>query len=247
MPLRAEYHIGCEALPLVDVAAAVPDAEIDLAISPGMSDRPRFTAHVRGSDETVAAVEAEFERTPFVGKCRRVVRDDEGGRYSIRPGTSLAEQLGDHLDDLDDLRALYETPTHIELIRATPTGWLQRGRFADRAAFDQLREFWQRNVSFRLHKLTRVGEDADGRFGAGGGDSGGAGLTDAQRAAVRTAYELGYFEIPRTATLDDVAAELDISASSCSERLRRAQTHLIEAHVEETERPRPSLLKTPHD
>ncbi|WP_436928455.1 helix-turn-helix domain-containing protein [Halosimplex halobium] len=231
MALRAEYHLGCAALPLVGVAAAVPDAEIDLAISPGMSDRPRFTVRVLGDAETVAAVEAEFERTPFVGECRRIVREGDATRYSIRPGTSMAEQLGDHLDNLDDLRALYETATHIERIRATPTGWVQTGRFADRAAFDELREFWQRNTDFRLRKLTRVGDDAGDGFGTGIDADDGDGLTDAQREAIRTAYRLGYFEIPRTATLDDVAAELGISASSCSERLRRAQTHLVETHV----------------
>ncbi|WP_123536844.1 helix-turn-helix domain-containing protein [Halosimplex salinum] len=244
MPLRAEYEIGCDALPLVDVAAAVPEADIDLALSPGMSERPRFTARVVGSEETVAAVEAEFERTPFVGEYTLVAREGDASRYTIRPGTSMAEQLGDDLDDLDDLRALYETPTHIERIRATPTGWVQRGRFADRDAFDELRTFWQRNVPFRLRKLTRVGDGADGFAGPAGSDDG---LTDAQRDAVRAAYEMGYFEIPRRASLEDVADELDIAASSCSERLRRAQTHLVEAHVDGTDRERPPLLETPHD
>jgi len=235
MALRAEYHLGCEALPLVDVAAAVPDAEIDLGISPGMSDRPRFSAEVRGSDATVAAVEAAFESTAFVGEYRLVAREDGASRYTIRPGTSMAEQLGDDLDDLDDLRALYETPTHIELIRPIATGWIQRGRFADRAAFDQLRGFWQRNAPFRLRHLTRVGDDAPDRSAAG---ADGDGLTDAQREAVRAAHRMGYFEIPRTATLDDVAAELGISASSLSERLRRAQTHLVETHIDDADRPR---------
>jgi len=44
---------------------------------------------------------------------------------------------------------------------------------------------------------------------------------------------MGQFDIPRQASLEDVAAELDISASSLSERLRRAQTHLVETHFEE--------------
>ncbi|WP_096391797.1 helix-turn-helix domain-containing protein [Halopenitus persicus] len=243
MALRAEYEIGCDVLPLVNVAEAVPDAGIDLAINPGMNERPRFTARVTGTDETVVAVEAEFERTPFVDEYTLVEHTDDASRYTILPGTSLEEQLGDHLDDLADLRALYEVPIHVERIHATPAGWIQRARFADRAAFDDLREFWQRNVSFRLHRLTHIGGDADERFG----DDSGNDLTDAQLAAVRTAYELGYFEIPRRASLKDVANELDISASSCSERLRRAQTHLFEIHVEGTNRQRQSLLKTPHD
>ncbi|WP_436907797.1 helix-turn-helix domain-containing protein [Halosimplex marinum] len=247
MALRAEYEIGCEALPLVDVAAAVPDATIELSIGLGEGERPRFTAVVTADAETTAAVEDAFESTAFVGEYRLVVREGDTSRYTIAPGTSMAEQLGDRLDDLEDLRALYETPVQIEFIRATPTGWLQAGRFADRAAFDELREFWQRNTAFHLRKLTPVGDDARDRFGTGIDADADDGLTHPQRAAVRTAHRMGYFEIPRTATLDDVAAELGISASSCSERLRRAQTHLVETHVDAADRERLPLLETPHD
>lgn len=219
MALRAEYEIGCDALPLVSVAAAVPDADVDIEISPGEGERPRFTARVTGDPETVDAVEDAFETAAFVGEYAEVLRDGETTRYTIRPGTSMAEQLGDHLDDLDGLRALYEVPSHIDLIRATPTGWIQGGRFADRAAFDELREYWQRNAdSFTLRRLT----DADRE------EAPASGLTDSQREALRTAHEMGYFDVPRRASLDDVAAELGISASALSERLRRAQSTLVE-------------------
>lgn len=52
-------------------------------------------------------------------------------------------------------------------------------------------------------------------------------LTPAQVAAVETAVELGYFEIPREATAADVAAELDISKSAFLERLHRAEASLF--------------------
>lgn len=58
----------------------------------------------------------------------------------------------------------------------------------------------------------------------------------------RAAYEAGYFEIPRAASLTGVAADLGISASSLSERLRRAQTHLAETTVA---RPGPSETEKP--
>lgn len=229
MALLAEYELGCDALPLVDVAAAVPAADVELEFGPGEGDRPVFLVHVAGSDAAVDAVEAAFAETPFVGECTRVGEDDDRRRYRILPGTSMAEQLGHRIDDLDDLRALYELPVHVRRIAVTPTGWVQTGRFAERDAFDELRAFWQRNdVRFRLHRLRRVGADADG-FGGNPDD----GLTDAQREAIRTAHEMGYFDIPRKASLDDVAGELAISASSLSERLRRAQSHLIEAHVDD--------------
>lgn len=227
MSLVVEYELGCDALPLVSVAAAVPEARIDLQIGPTNGDRPTFSVAVTGDDETVAVVEDAFESAGFVGEYTLVSRDGDTRRYTVLPGTTMAEQLGGRLDDLDDLRALYERPIHVSRITATPDGWTQAGRFADRDAFDELRTFWQRNdVQFRLRRLT-LDDEADS-VDRGADD----GLTDPQRAAIRTANEMGYFDIPRTASLDDVADELDISASSLSERLRRAQSHLVEAHVD---------------
>ena len=238
MALLAEYELGCDALPLVSVARSVPEADIEVQFAPGEGDRPNFTAVVTGDPETVDAVEVAFASTAFVDEYERVGRDGDAHRYTVQPGTSMDEQLGDRLDDLDDLRTLYELPVHMHRIVATPTGWVQRGRFADRAAFGELRTFWQRNdIPFTLRKLTL--DDGDHEVGS---SATGDGLTDAQRAAVRTAYEMGHFDIPRRASLEDVAAELDISASSLSERLRRAQTHLVETHVERLTADPPSRI-----
>ncbi|WP_336337821.1 helix-turn-helix domain-containing protein [Haloarcula brevis] len=54
-----------------------------------------------------------------------------------------------------------------------------------------------------------------------------AGLTDSQREALLVAFETGYFEEPRNATLSDVAAELDISQPAASGLLRRGVKRLI--------------------
>ena len=54
-----------------------------------------------------------------------------------------------------------------------------------------------------------------------------AGLTDSQREALLVAFETGYFEEPRDATLGDVAAELGISQPAASGLLRRGIRRLI--------------------
>lgn len=54
-----------------------------------------------------------------------------------------------------------------------------------------------------------------------------AGLTDSQREALLTAFERGYFEDPRNATLSEVAADLDISQPAASGLLRRGIKRLI--------------------
>jgi predicted DNA binding protein len=53
------------------------------------------------------------------------------------------------------------------------------------------------------------------------------GLTERQRAALREAIDLGYYEQPRRATHEDVAAALGVSASTASEHLQKAEAHLV--------------------
>ena len=54
-----------------------------------------------------------------------------------------------------------------------------------------------------------------------------AGLTDSQREALLVAFEMGYFEEPRDATLGELAAELDISQPAASGLLRRGIKRLV--------------------
>jgi predicted DNA binding protein len=65
-----------------------------------------------------------------------------------------------------------------------------------------------------------------------------AGLTDSQREALLLAFEAGYFEEPRDATLGEVAAELDISQPAASGLLRRGIKRLIVSSLmDEQDRP----------
>jgi hypothetical protein len=52
-------------------------------------------------------------------------------------------------------------------------------------------------------------------------------LTERQREVVRTAYELGYYEVPRETTTEDVASELGVDASTVTEHLQRAERNLL--------------------
>lgn len=53
------------------------------------------------------------------------------------------------------------------------------------------------------------------------------GLSDAQYETLITAYELGYFQVPRETTVDELGEELGVSAQSVSERLRRGHEKLV--------------------
>ncbi|MFP8951580.1 helix-turn-helix domain-containing protein [Natrialbaceae archaeon A-arb3/5] len=60
-----------------------------------------------------------------------------------------------------------------------------------------------------------------------GGDSTVAVLTDRQREALRVAREMGYFAVPREASVEDVAAELGCAPGTAAEHLRKAQQRVV--------------------
>jgi len=56
-------------------------------------------------------------------------------------------------------------------------------------------------------------------------------LTDRQCEVIETAYDLGYFEVPREASTEDVAAELGVDPSTGTAHLQRAERNLITHHL----------------
>ncbi|WP_435078081.1 helix-turn-helix domain-containing protein [Halococcus sp. AFM35] len=52
-------------------------------------------------------------------------------------------------------------------------------------------------------------------------------LSPEQLAVLETAYEMGYFDVPRTASTNEIAEELNVSQSTASERLRVAERNLL--------------------
>jgi predicted DNA binding protein len=52
-------------------------------------------------------------------------------------------------------------------------------------------------------------------------------LTDRQREAVEVASGVGYYEVPRTGGIEDVASALGCAVSTASELLRRAEARLV--------------------
>jgi hypothetical protein len=103
--------------------------------------------------------------------------------------------------------------------------WLFRIRFNDHESLSAFSDYCQRhdirlNVR-RVHNLTAE-EVRDEPFG----------LTDEQREAIEIALDRGYFEVPRRATLSDLAAEVGVSQQAVSERLRRGTNKVMRALVD---------------
>ncbi|WP_237076808.1 helix-turn-helix domain-containing protein [Natrialba magadii] len=79
----------------------------------------------------------------------------------------------------------------------------------------------EKGVGFRVRRIYRENE-AEAET-----ETERYGLTEHQREALQTALDSGYFDVPRKATLSEIADELGISDQALSARLRRGQANLL--------------------
>lgn len=52
-------------------------------------------------------------------------------------------------------------------------------------------------------------------------------LTDRQLEVLRTAYDMGFYEVPRETSVDEIAAEIGLDGGTVSEHLQRAERNLL--------------------
>jgi hypothetical protein len=57
-------------------------------------------------------------------------------------------------------------------------------------------------------------------------------LTDTQRALLTTAVELGYYDTPRECSLTELADEMGLAKSTCSETLHRAEERVVKTFLD---------------
>jgi len=54
-------------------------------------------------------------------------------------------------------------------------------------------------------------------------------LTARQQEAVTAAFDVGYYDVPRTGTMEDIAHHLDCTEGTASQNLRRAESKVMES------------------
>ena len=174
-------------------------------------DTVRMLFWMSGVDED--SFETALEADPTVTNPRRLAEIDSSHLYRV------------DLTDVGREKSTYSTWVENGVVlldaRGTQNGWRIRMRFPDRETVIKYREaFVERGCSFRLLSLYR---ETDADAGAA------ASLSPTQREALVTAYERGYFEVPRAVTQEELGELLGITSQSMSERLRRAVSALIES------------------
>lgn len=215
--LSAEFRLSSSALPLIDLAATVPNArlELDELLRTGANHAVLLCWIEADSFESVETI---LDTDTSIVEWSVLESTADRRLYRLRMAESTEVRVPIEAEFVER----GTTPIH-----ATITGgsWLMRARFPDRATLIEYRDACRRRgMSFALERLYQPTE-------RGGEGLTLAGLTPKQREALLVAHEAGYYDLPRGTKLTDLSDRLGISRRSLSDRLRRAERQLVETAV----------------
>lgn len=216
MSLIATFEI--ETPILREALAAAPAMQLRTEALHAMGDRsPKAMVWMCGDD--FEAFERGLEEDSTIARYEALTSDDDRRLYRV----TLTEE--------GETAFTYPAAAEHDVVLLDMHGTRERlevrARFPSRDALLAYREACrERDVTFRLEQLYHEEQVA----GDGGLDSP-YGVTDAQCEALVTAMDEGYFEVPRGATLEDIAEQLGVTRQALSTRLRRGQENLLQHTV----------------
>ncbi|PSP73735.1 DNA-binding protein [Halobacteriales archaeon QS_3_64_16] len=181
-------------------------------------DAERVTAH--DIDWVIPLLWAAGERA-VLDELEATLRKDPSVE-SVAVLTELDDERLLRIEWVKDVRfvihMLVKEDAAILSMSGTDGRWSFRALFPDRGAVSSTYDFCEQwDLGVTLGSVREMTQDRHSRFG----------LTAAQNEVLVTALDHGYFDVPRGADVDDLAAEIGISRQAVSERLRRAHRKLI--------------------
>ncbi|PSP88232.1 helix-turn-helix domain-containing protein [Halobacteriales archaeon QS_4_69_34] len=211
----------------------IVDAEIahpDLALTPTIEAVPETTIRVIPHSTTDPETRQFFfmiEDGQF-DEFEAVIESDHTVAESLLVAESAAGRIY-RLRHTDETKLLSPKTVAVGGLmleaESTRAGWSVRLQLPDREALSRLWEFCRdEGIAFELRQLYRRDDwRTDDAIG----------LTEAQRTALVTAYDEGYFREPRDTSLEELADALDISPSAVGGRIRRGTATLVESTLVE--------------
>lgn len=211
--------------PVYELLTASPHVERAAGIYRNVADDGTLTMLHRVVG-TVAAVERRLGEIDSLREYHvvRVAETDGASGADERPEDDVEEAYVYLRDDgTDDSRLLFRALSTDGLLTVGPIEYDDTG-----ARFTVVGE---------ERAITSAHESIPDRFdvaieGVGGIESAidpTSALSERQREAASVGVELGYFDVPRTASHEDVAGELECSPSTAAEHLQKAQSKIVRA------------------
>jgi predicted DNA binding protein len=202
--LVAEFRIDGDDCPLARATKHVP-VTIE-ATAPQLRADGNVLLHFSSTaDDRLPSVLDEDETIRYL----HVTRDDDAYTYRC---------LSKHpcvVHELVDVGFL------VESMEYSDGGATMRGAVVGNEVLRGVMEKAGQTVGIQLQRVYPLRSDEESSLGRVWD------LTPAQEESLEVAFEMGYFDLPRKITADDVADELGISKSAFLERLRRGQRSLF--------------------
>ncbi|WP_458210662.1 helix-turn-helix domain-containing protein [Haladaptatus sp. NG-SE-30] len=204
--LFAEIFVTHETLVLVPTIESVPELTIQMEGTPTVDSSSLFVSVV-GDDFT--AFERATEMDSTVSGMTLFSASADHRVSQIRPSPLVTAFL----------------PTAAELgvrildVKSGSGGWIARIQMLSREPLIQLRnDCLDAGITFRVRQLYDADPDSEIE---------GTRLTARQRDTVLTAFQSGYYDVPRGISQGELAEKLGVSTSAISQQLRRATGQLI--------------------
>lgn len=207
MSVILEFTIAREAFALGQVVGGSTEGVVELEriVPVGGIDIPFFW--VRGVEES--DLEERVAESDYIENLQLLDRVGDRSLYRV-------EWTGEYEDLIEGLTASEST-----ILEASGDEvWSFRVRFPDHELLADFYTFCtDHDLPIQVGRVyTLTEESLQGRL---------FDLTQEQREALVLALRRGYFATPREASMDDLAAELDISQQAFSERLRRGTEKVL--------------------
>lgn len=198
MPVLAEISIPRGEFVLGEVFDEHPQCSVEFERVVPFDNEGSLLFRVDGSDP--ADVESTLAKWPQADETTVVSEGSDSPLFEVElNGTS------DYFID-----TLTESDVHVFEARGGPETWELQLQFADHSDLVGFNEqLTEAGIPVTLNRLSNPTASAR------------SSLSSEQREAVSLAYRQGYFEVPRSCTIQDLADEVGISDSAFSQRLRR--------------------------
>ncbi|WP_114579380.1 helix-turn-helix domain-containing protein [Saliphagus sp. LR7] len=217
MTTVSELTLTSDEVALAETFEALPDLEI--RIKSIVAEGPQQAMPlVWIAGESQAAIEDALTDDSSVTEFDHLLEDSETDENLYR--IEYAAGVGNMCS------AIFSNEGTILDAQCSANNWTFRLLFPERNLLSEaVGELEAQGLTIDVKRMVEAGRNADLEETAA--------LTEAQEEAINEAYDLGYYDVPRRISLEDLAAELEISHQALSERLRRANKILASEQVSE--------------
>jgi hypothetical protein len=207
MTVIADFSLPTDQFVLGHTSATVPGIDIEIERMAANTDdglTPYF--HVSGGD--LSGLDQALADDPTITEVT-LLEDFETERFYRANWTESLDGF---------MPALQQADAAVQSATCQDGHWELRLLFGDRDHLSGFYEQYSQSVDLDLLRVFERSNPATyGEFG----------VTENQRNALVKALEMGYFEVPKQTSTEELADELGVSPQATSQRLRRGHQNLL--------------------